>query len=145
MSRFRIGDLVSYTYEDRHGNECYDTGDVVGVDPARAGGHRLGGQDACGLDDPFIQEGGEAVSRLSPDAHADIKPTGGFLFVPLSSIEVFNNPNRGTGFESLGTVEDIVNELLELRDTVKDPERELEAALYELADANSKLEQMESW
>ena len=34
MNRFRIGDRVSYTYEDRHGNEGHDTGRVVGVDPA---------------------------------------------------------------------------------------------------------------
>ena len=34
MNTFRIGDRVSYTYEDRHGNEKHDTGDVVGVDPA---------------------------------------------------------------------------------------------------------------
>jgi hypothetical protein len=34
MNNFRIGDRVSYTYEDRHGNEGHDTGRVVGVDPA---------------------------------------------------------------------------------------------------------------
>jgi hypothetical protein len=34
VNRFRIGDQVAYTYEDRHGNEKHETGDVVGVDPA---------------------------------------------------------------------------------------------------------------
>lgn len=72
------------------------------------------------------------MSRLSPDAHADIKPTEDFLFVPLRSIEVFNNPNRGTGFESLGTVEDLVNELLELRERVSTLEGELDTVRDEL-------------
>ena len=34
MNNFRIGDRVSYTYEDRHGNEGHGTGRVLGGDPA---------------------------------------------------------------------------------------------------------------